>query len=277
MGRRDPARKAGVLIISYRRAARVKTVAMLHRIKWTGPVYLVISNDDDQRSQYLEAYKNVYVFNRSTVKCDYYDNNPPSGPLAARNIAWDIAKELGWTHFVVLDDDYSYLYIDRHWVANPNKKGVIRNVPANWGDRLFHAMWDLLDAVPQIQCVSFSQTGDLSKGIKRKIMQIFFLRTDRRFEYVARLNDDVTTYYDLGLRGEIVLQIPALMVKQEITQSQPGGLTEEYLQYGTYAKSMYTVLRWPAHCRVEYLKTVGRIHHRIASYAYPLIVKESVS
>jgi hypothetical protein len=276
MGRRNLARKAGVLIISYRRAGRVKTIAMLRNIKWTGPVYLVISNDDDQRSQYLEAYDNVYIFDRSAVKCDYYDNGPPSGPLAARNIAWDIAKELGWTHFVLLDDDYSHLTIHREWSTNP-KKRIIRNVPANWGDHLFHAMWDLLDAVPQIQCVSLSQTGDFAETIRRKVMQTFFLRTDRRFEFVARLNDDVTTYYDLGLRGEIVVQIPLLMVKQTVTQSQPGGLTEEYLQYGTYAKSMYTVLRWPAHCRIAFHNIVGRIHHRIATYPYPLIVKESVS
>jgi len=274
------AREAGALIISYRRAGRVRTMQLLQHIKWTGPTYIVVSNDDEQLSQYQKLYKNLYVFDRSRVLCDYYDNMPPSGPLAVRNIAWDIASDLGWTHFVVLDDDYSHLHVYRAWARLypsivKNQGGVIHRVPPSWGDRLFHTMWDLLDEVPTVLSVSFSQTGDMTTKIKRKVMQTFFFRTDRRFEFVARLNDDVTTYYDLGLRGDIVLQMPALHIKQKSTQAQPGGLTEEYLRHGTYAKSMYTVLRWPAHCRVEYSKTIGRIHHRIAPYAYPVIMKDT--
>jgi len=273
------AREAGVLVVSYRRAGRVRTLGLLDHIKWTGPTYIVVSSDDEQLSQYQKLYKNLYVFDRFRVICDYYDNMPPSGPLAVRNIAWDIAAELGWTHFVVLDDDYSHLYIYQVWAQLypnmvRNKGGMIYRVPTGWGDRLFHTMWDLLDEVPTILCVSFSQSGDMAQNIKRKIMQTFFLRTDRRFKFVARLNDDVTTYYNLGLQGEIVLQIPALQIKQKMTQAQPGGLTEEYLRHGTYAKSMYTVLRWPAHCRVEYSKSMGRIHHHIVPYAYPVIIKD---
>jgi len=227
---------------------------------------------------YQKTYDNLYVFDRNSVQCDYYDNAPPSGPLAARNIAWDTAAKLGWTHFVVLDDDYGGMQIYQNWGMQYrelliNTKGEIRKVPEQWGDCLFHSLWDLLDDVPQIQCVSLSQSGDRADHIKQKVMQTFFLRTDRRFQFVARLNDDVTTYYDLGLRGEIVLQMPALQIRQWQTQKQPGGLSEDYLRYGTYAKSMYTVLRWPAHCQVDYIPSVGRIHHKIATYAYPLIIQ----
>lgn len=267
------------MIISYRRAARVKTARLLRRLKWTGPVYIVVSSDDDQLSEYQRLHDNVYVFDRSAVKCDYYDNRPPSGPLAARNIAWDIAAELGWTHFVVLDDDYYAMQIYQAWAKQhrelvQNTSITISRVPDQWGDRLFNRMWDLLDEVPRILCVSLSQSGDRTDYIKRKVMQTFFLRTDRRFEFVARLNDDVTTYYDLGLQGGIVLQMPSLHVKQGQTQAQLGGLTDDYLRDGTYAKSMYTVLRWPAHCQVDYLSDVGRIHHQIAPYSYPLIVRD---
>jgi len=267
-------RRAGVLILSYRRAGKIRTLKALQQIKWTGPVYIVVSSDDEQLPQYRELYPNLYVFDRQAVQCDYYDNLPPTGPLAARNKAWDIAQDLGWTHFVVLDDDYTRFYVYSLWPGNPNHHGVIRWVPEGWGDRLFHRMWDFLDNTPKVLCITFSQTGDMNPQTRRKIMQTFFLRTDRRFEFVARLNDDVTTYYDLGLRGEVVIQIPAIMISQGCTQSQPGGLTEEYLRYGTYAKSMYTVLRWPAHCKVEYLPQVGRVHHHIVRYPYPCIIRE---
>lgn len=270
----------GTFILSYARAKRQHTLKLLQKFNWPYPIRIVVSTDDPQLDQYRELYgERVITFDRNSVMCDYYDNMPPSGVLAARNIAWDLAESLGWTHFLVLDDDYSQ-FSKRLW----------RNSSASWAKcgpfagfeivnatfdvaRLCNAMWHWLDICPQLLCVSFTQTGDLCYYLKRKVMQAFFLRTDRRFEFISRMNDDVTTYFDLGLRGGIVLQIPIFGIRQQPTQSQPGGLTDLYRQYGTYTKSLYTLLRWPAHAVVTRIPSVGRIHHRILPDVYPKIVK----
>ena len=71
------------------------------------------------------------------------------------------------------------------------------------------------------------------------------------------------------------------MLHQTQTQANSGGLTEEYLDKGTYVKSFYSVMLCPSFVKI---KTVGggghgrinhRIHHKInARYGYPKIINE---
>lgn len=272
----------GTFILSYDRPKRQHTLRLLRRFRWPYPIRIVVSSDDPQLDKYRELYGNLVVtFDRASVSCDYCDNRPPSGVLAARNVAWDLAVALGWTHFLVLDDDYTHF--SKRKICDPRSSWAKRGALGGFLDvtstfdvaRLCEAMWRWLDICPQLLCVSFTQSGDMCQYLKRKVMQTFFLRTDRRFEFIARMNDDVTTYFDLGIRGGIVMQIPIFGIRQCGTQSQPGGLTDLYRQYGTYIKSLYTLLRWPAHAVVSRVHTVGRIHHWIRPDVYPKIIRIS--
>ncbi|HCD73759.1 MAG TPA: hypothetical protein DEQ48_06020, partial [Helicobacter sp.] len=131
---------------------------------------------------------------------------------------------------------------------------------------------------PRIDCIALAQGGDMIGGvydkkyIKRKIMNVFFCATDRDFKFYGTMNDDVSTYTLLGARGKLFLQIPYLILEQCITQSQKGGLTDMYLEFGTYNKSMATKILLPSACIVEYSKKVGRIHHRINYNRMPKLI-----
>ena len=78
--------------------------------------------------------------------------------------------------------------------------------------------------------------------------------------------------------GSIFLTIPWVKIIQKQTQANKGGLTDIYLNYGTYVKSFYTVMINPSSVRVaEMGSRFKRIHHRVeGNYTYPMIIRESI-
>jgi hypothetical protein len=67
-----------------------------------------------------------------------------------------------------------------------------------------------------------------------------------------------------------------IQLNQQHTQEQSGGLTEEYLRLGTYAKSFYTVMMAPSCTTVTVMGESNlRPHHRITwRKAVPKVVPE---
>lgn len=74
----------------------------------------------------------------------------------------------------------------------------------------------------------------------------------------------------------MMLSMPMLCMNQKRTQSNAGGMTEVYLESGTYLKSFYSVIYHPAGVRVKLMTTkFVRLHHAIGwRYTAPLIVRE---
>ncbi len=78
--------------------------------------------------------------------------------------------------------------------------------------------------------IAFAQGGDFIGGIdngketyrfnKRKCMNTFICSTERPFEFVGAMNEDVNTYCTKGSRGELFLTIPFASITQTATQSQ---------------------------------------------------------
>jgi hypothetical protein len=276
-----------VFIISHGRPDKVVTLRTLQQSGYTGPLFIVCDNEDKTIDQYRRNYGAdiVLVFNKpyyaSLVdSCDNFQNRRTT--THARNACFDLAKERGFEYFLVLDDDYtSFKYtFDRngHYSCKKSTKlGIIFNFVAS-----------MMDADNRIQSICFLQAGDLVGGIpgemqrgrypfdKRKAMNSFFCKTNRRFWFFSRLNEDVNTYMVLGSRGGIFLSIPCLALIQMQTQANPGGMSDAYLASGTYVKSFYTVMNCPSFCKIEKQRAVGRIHHKISwNNAVPKILDDT--
>jgi hypothetical protein len=126
--------------------------------------------------------------------------------------------------------------------------------------------------------------GDESSFVKlvgdgkfsRKAMNTFLFRVDRPVKFMGRVNEDVNMYVEYGRRGYLFVTVPRLATKQKATQSNPGGLTDIYLDVGTYVKSFYTVLYAPSCVRIRDIGyTDRRIHHEVLwRYAVPVILDE---
>lgn len=272
-----------VFILTHGRAANVKTIKSLRKAGYTGKVLLVIDDEDEQEEHYKRIYgkQNVVVFDKSKVKADTMDNfNKRSIVLYARNKVFDIAEELGIKYFLVLDDDYTefnFRYIEN---------GKLKSLTVKQANKLFDVMLDFLD-VSKALTVCMSQAGDfiggkdggyIHKGLSRKAMNSFFCRTDRPFKFYGTINEDVNMYVLNGMQGNKVFSVTSVSVNQMETQKQKKGLTDIYLDLGTYVKSFYSVMMEPSCVKVSMMggsKKGMRLHHMVNwNHCAPKIISE---
>lgn len=276
-----------VLILTHGRPDRVFTARALETHGYTGKVFFVVDDEDKTLPAYRARYGDkVVTFSKAAIaeRFDEGDNlRDRRSIFYARNAAFDIAREVGCRYFIELDDDYSGFY---YRFDAAGRYGAWKLEPLDW---LFSALCDFLAATP-FASVAISQGGDhiggaASKrviGAKRKAMNSFVCDVERRFAFVGRINEDVNTYTAEQRRGVAFLSFMAAQVNQRATQSNAGGMTELYLDAGTYTKSFYSVMYAPSGVRLSVLgdPRVGgtgyrRIHHEVDWNAVaPCIVRE---
>lgn len=259
-------------ILTHGRPDRVHTLETIRRFGYTGPVYLVVDDEDKTLPEYRERYGDkVLVFSKREI-ADHFDEmdnfQDRRSVVYARNACWDLARKVGVKNFIQLDDDYAGFYFRFN---GAQQYGAWR---AECLDDIWGAMLEFLHATPGLLSVCMSQGGDhlggahspVNQAIKplRKAMNTFICTVDRPFEFLGRFNDDVNTYVAGGFRGGLFLTITSVQVNQKQTQSNAGGLTDIYLEYGTYVKSFYTVMLSPASVKIgEVGSSYSRIHHVI--------------
>lgn len=262
-------------ILSHRRPDRVETIKSLRKRGYTGEIFIVADDEDPT----LDAYREMFGDSLLVFSKDEYDGTFDKGdnfdgrgsPVWARNAVFDLARSVGKRFFVMLDDDY-------YWFGIRGKhQYLMKNL-----DDVFEAFVEFLSASPQIATVAMSQGGDHIGGfdgrvrLKRKAMNSFFCDTEKPFTFLSRLNDDVNTYLVNGHRGLLFFTVMNVQLDQEDTQAQTGGLTEAYLQYGTYVKSMYSVMFLPSAARIAGIGTNHRRIHHIINWkaAVPKLIHE---
>lgn len=270
-------RNSAVFILTHGRADKVITFNTLRRNGYTGKIYLIVDDGDKQLNRYIENFgeENIIIFNKQEARKDAntMDNfGKMNIVLYARNQCHRIAKELGLTHFLELDDDYGefdYRFVENGMLRTRSKHKTL--------DKLFDAVYDVLDST-NAKTIALAQSGDFIGGangvryykrVLRKAMNSFFCRTDRPFKFYGTINEDTTAYCLLGSRGDLFFTITEASLNQLDTQQNAGGLTDIYLDVGTYVKSFYSVMAMPSAVKVSTMggggngNTYMRIHHRI--------------
>lgn len=278
----------GAFILTHGRPDNVLTAALLERAGFTGPVHIVIDNEDARAEEYRQRFPSVLVFDKAAIAqtfdtADLSDNR--KAVVFARNAAHQMARDLGYSHYIEMDDDYDYL--STRFEVN-GKLPYARLTDMNHAVNL---TLDFLETSGALT-VAWAQGGDLIGGVQsaryrtslmRKAMNLFFIRTDRPVEFIGRINEDVNTYVTRGNRGALFFTSIHLILNQKDTQSQDGGMTETYMDHGTYVKSFYTVMMAPSCVKVGAIKGAGRgttraarYHHQINwRYAVPKILSDS--
>ena len=107
-------------------------------------------------------------------------------------------------------------------------------------------------------------------------MNVWFCSADKPFKFIGRINEDTNTYCLLGSQGELMMTVANADIVQVQTQKQSGGLTDVYLNDGTYVKSFFTVMATPSCAKVGQMGgTHFRAHHKIEwNYCVPKIINE---
>ncbi len=281
-----PNKKFAAFILTNGRPDRVFTYATLRKSGYTGKVFLVVDDLDKTLDEYLERFgAEVVIFDKKKIAktFDTGDNfNDMRAIIYARNASFEIAKKLSLTHFIQLDDDYtSFQYrFNDEFVYEPKQ---CRNL-----DMVFATLVNFLEA-SKADSVAMAQGGDFIGGedaalaeavtLRRKCMNSFVCATARPFKFVGRINEDVNAYTRLASTGKLFFTTNQVNLNQVQTQSNAGGMTEMYLDAGTYVKSFYSVMYHPSSVKVKALRERRgtRLHHSVAwKNTTPMILRESV-
>lgn len=272
-----------IFILSHGRADKVYTMKTLERVGYTGAIYILLDNEDNQIEKYKKNYgeEKIIVFDKEkAVKTyqgmsNFYKKNVI---LWARNEAQRIAKEKGIRYILELDDDYtSFLW---RWLEGDKLKGKeIENL-----DIVCELMLNFLNVDKRIKTIAFAQGGDFIGGasnkmlgqLKRKAMNTFFIDTENPVDFIGEINEDVNTYTSEGNRGNLFYTVPNIMITQMQTQKTENGMTVTYKEDGTYIKSFYSVMLCPSFVKIGLMgDKEKRLHHKIADrYAYPKLLRE---
>ena len=250
-----------VFILCHKRPHKIKTLSTLRKCGYTGKVFLVVDNEDPCLDDYISNYGEdmVQVFDKKSLmsRIDVGSNFGNTNVVVyARNACFDIAKKIGVTYFMQLDDDYYYFGFRYDEGAR-----IIKRL-----DAVFDALLNFYKSV-NIKSIAFSQGGDHIGGfsgikLKRKCMNSFLCSTDREFEFRGWINEDVNTYITLGHQGHLFFTFTNLQLDQNDTQSKDGGMTQSYEAMGTYIKSFQSVVMHPSGTRVSMMNSTNtRIHH----------------
>lgn len=273
-----------VFILSHGRANNMFTVKSLRKHGYTGKIVIIIDNEDKTADDYIKKYENVEIFDKKEIAqtFDEADNfQDRRAIIYARNACFEIAKKLKYRYFIQLDDDYTGF--EYRIYSNENQKPTkIFNL-----DNVFEALLSFYKKT-NFSTISIAQGGDFIGGknnrmakkptLFRKCMNSFICSTDRPFQFVGRINEDVNTYVYKQSTGLLMGTIPFVALIQKTTQKNKGGMTDLYLDSGTYVKSFYTVMFSPSSCKVAPMGDKHlRLHHEINwNCAVPKIIRESV-
>lgn len=279
-------------ILTHGRPYKVHTYLTLRKAGYTGKIYIVIDDEDKTESDYRKRYgSEVLQFCKADIaktfdEGDNFDDR--RAIIYARNACWDLAKQVGCKYFIQLDDDYTSFFI-RH---NGAKEYVSARVKTTMDD-VIESLLDYFVSIPALS-IALSQGGDHIGGggvdgrggqavpsLRRKCMNSFICSTDRPFQFFGRINEYVNTYTTLGRKGELFFTVIQAQLVQMQTQSNKGGMTDLYLDSGTYIKSFYSVMYCPSAVQVGQMgdprnKEGYRLHHKINwHHVAPKILRES--
>lgn len=277
-----------VFILTHGRPDNVVTYKTLRRAGYTGQIYLLVDDEDRLSEKYIENYGDeVIIFNKREAAdiTDAGDNfKKRNSVIYARNKNFEIAKNMGLKYFWQLDDDYDFF----RWRITPDGKFMSSGYWLADLDSVLKAMVNFMES-SQIHCCAFTQGGDWIGGesgtpmkrfhsgkLMRKVMNSFLFCVDRPLKFYGRMNDDVNMYVVNGMRGMVFITLPQIMLNQASTQQNEGGLTEMYLELGTYVKSFYTVMFAPSCTKINMMgRNARRLHHSIKwKFATPQILDE---
>ena len=252
-----------VFILTHGRPNNVRTYKTLQECGYSGKVYLIVDNEDKTIHEYYRKFgqEKVIVFDKKEIadridEGNNFDNRKVI--LHARNACFEIARVIGIKYFIELDDDY--YYFGYRYDSGAKK---IKNL-----DAVFDILLQFYLTTP-IKSIAFSQGGDHIGGfsnikLKRKCMNSFLCSTDRPFQFVGSINEDVNTYTLHGSRGDIFFTFTNLQLDQKDTQSQSSGITDWYKLFGTYCKSFTTVMMQPSSVSISMMQCNHvRLHHSI--------------
>lgn len=272
-----------IFIPSYHRPKNIKTAKFfVNRGYDPKKIHVFIDSEADDAEQYEQECAvlgvNLHVFdmNEARGRYDYVHRASESRRSAgqARNMFQDFARANGIDFYLVQDDDTGGF---QHRVLGKNIGPARMPIIIKYFDFIEDFM-----RKHKIGCFGFCQTGDFygdirKQLVRRKIMNTTFYLMPYVYRGERGVQDDDTSMF-VGMLNEgyfaCSLQF-GVILQQQLSATQTGGLTELYNECKLLNKAMITPIQFPSAIYGERQTMNGnRLHHRIMyKYLAPMIMK----
>lgn len=272
--------KFAVFITTHGRVDRVATYDTLKRCGYTGKIYIVADNEDEQLQRYLNRFPDVLVFNKQLQfnKCDKVIATQQKASVTyARNAVEAYAKHFMLDAFMVVDDDitgFRYRWVDGDSVRSLAVNNGMDDVLSLYAQYII----DHNIAVTSFAHMMFyiSGTHNLDKRIseQREISQLFIRNTKFEIDWIGVMRQDILTNMVTAKMGMIWWVLPFITYDAEPmneTGENLGGMKEAYDNISEFRRTFLGVIVSP------FCIKVGCANERIKmswnkESAYPLVV-----
>lgn len=267
-----------VFILSNGRANHVSTLDALKKSGYTGKVFIVIDDEDVQADEYYNNFGDIIIQFHKQPVVDATDTmdllNEHCAVVYARNEVFNIAKKLGITHFLMLDDDikgFVFRFVENNFLYSENIKNF---------DAVCNSFCEFLDCF-NFYSVGFYTDGDFIGGINnikvknkiiRKIYNVFFCKTDRPIKFSGTVFEDFCTSLIYNNIGKLLISVYNCKCIKSPTQSIPGGMTDFYNKTDDYVSYFYPILCCPSGTYMSTSK--GLKTYILSNNCYPMIINE---
>ena len=240
-----------VFILTHGRAKQQKTLKAMKKCGYTGRLYLVVDDEDEQLEEYLHLYgRKVITFSKREIECcfDTMTNKKEYGAVVyARNASYEIANRLGVRWIFVCDDDISNISFR---ILRNNK---LERLDIHEIDRLFERMCEIADA-GNLCVFGFSQAGIYIGGAnklylsghQRKVSQAMLLDVKNPIECRGIFYEDLIAALDAGAAGRVAISTTLVSVQSPEMTTNAGGMCDAYSKSSAYIHCFYTVMAHPS-------------------------------
>lgn len=241
-----------IFIISNGRPDKQKTYECLKRNKCTFPIYIVCDDLDSRLMEYQEKYGDkVIVFDKKEVAktVDTITNSKNlQSLLFARKKCRDIAKQLGYKYYLILDDDLEDFGI------RYEEKGKLKYKRINDLDFMFNITLDLLEK-EKIYGISYPNLHFYMGGLKNEKYQAglypgfycaMFLKTEYEIDFKGIINEDLNATIEHNEKGQPLFLLMGFCCSTCQRGTNKGGMQETYLDSGEYMKAFYSLIPNPS-------------------------------
>lgn len=272
-----------VMIISHGRP-ECQTFQVLKSSGYTGKIYIICDDEDAKLEQYKSIYGDIIrVFHKDDSEFDIGDNfkGPNQVCVFAKNECLKYAKELGLKYMLMMDDDLSSL------VYRYNNQGKLESKKVNNFDDLLELLFDFLDSVDRLTCISFGRVMDYMGGVNGNYSNIlnfsynsFLFRVDKIFAQKGRIMEDAIWNVENIHNGYLNFVQKNVQASYEVwghksKNSQSGGMVEIYQESKKYQQNFYPVLFNPNMRYLEIDKEgKPQLRLEVKSKVFPRILRE---
>lgn len=224
------------------------------RKSFKGDVFLCCDNEDKTLEEYRKNYgEQVVVFNKNewVSKSDPMDNfRSKNSVLYARNAVFQLAKDMGYEYFVMVDDDVTGLSFryekNGKLVGKPVKdfnkvSSVILEAMDNTGTDFFSFGLDKI-------YIGGLANGQYQKKIIDKVYCFVFCSTEQQHFYKGIMNEDeIHNILSMSV-GTLVKTTTLIQIQTKpIGRDSVGGNAETYNENGYYSynRNFYPIIAFP--------------------------------